>query len=246
MSEGNDLKFSNRVILAPMLAVLLIWTVFWVEVRFQVNFNEYGIYPRTVSGLKGVLLSPFLHGSVDHLYNNTFPVAILTLALFYFYRSISLKVVFFGILISGLLTWLIGRPSYHIGASGLIYVLASFVFFKGIFTKHYRLVALSLGVVFIYGSMLWYIFPVKEGISWEGHLSGFITGLLLATLLKAKLPAVKKYEWELEDYNEEEDEFLKHFDEEGNFIENREDDPGSQDGSLKITYHYKKRDNKSE
>jgi hypothetical protein len=129
MSEENYFKFSNSVLLAPMLAILLIWTVFWVEVRFQVNFNNYGIFPRTFSGLKGVLLSPFLHGSVDHLYNNTLPLARLTSALFYFYRGISIRVLLMGILFSGVLTWLIARPSYHIGASGLIYVLASFIFF---------------------------------------------------------------------------------------------------------------------
>ena len=165
MSEETYFKFSNKVLLVPMIAVLLIWTVFWVEIRFQINLNQYGIFPRTLIGLRGVLFSPFLHGSVDHLYNNTLPLAILTASLVYFYRSISLKVLLLGILLSGVLTWFIGRPSYHIGASGVIYVLASFIFFKGIFTKHYRLVALSLIVVFIYGSLLWFIFPLKDDIS---------------------------------------------------------------------------------
>ena len=149
MSEDSYFKFSNRVLLVPMIAVLLIWTVFWVEIRFQVNLNQYGVYPRTLKGLRGVFFSPFLHGSIEHLYNNTIPIAILTASLVYFYRSVSFKVLLWGVLFSGLLTWVIGRPSYHIGASGLIYVLASFIFFKGIFTKHYRLVALSLMVVFI-------------------------------------------------------------------------------------------------
>ncbi|MCW5516775.1 rhomboid family intramembrane serine protease [Muriicola sp. Z0-33] len=246
MSEDNYFRFSNSVLLAPMLAVLAIWTVFWVEVRFQINLNQLGIYPRTLSGLKGIVLSPFLHGSIDHLYNNTIPVAVLTSALFYFYRGISLRVLLFGLLISGLLTWLIGRPSYHIGASGIIYVLASFIFFKGIFTKYYRLVALSLGVVFIYGSMLWYMFPIKDGISWEGHLSGFIAGLALAILLKARIPEVRKFDWEKEDYNEEEDEFLQHFDEKGNFIENKQDASENEPPTLNITYHYKEKPGNSD
>ena len=239
MSEENYFRFSNSVLLAPMLAVLLIWTVFWVEVRYQVNLNHFGVYPRTLSGLKGVLLSPFLHGSIDHLYNNTMPVAILTAALFYFYRSIALRVLILGLLISGGLTWLIGRPSFHIGASGIIYVLASFIFFKGIFSKYYRLVALSLGVVFIYGSMLWYMFPIKDGISWEGHLSGFIAGLVLAATLKAEIPVQKKFDWEQEDYKEEEDEFLQHFDEEGNFIEDKKVPAQEEDQPLRIRYHYR-------
>ena len=241
MSEENYFRFSNSVLLAPMFAVLLIWTVFWIEIRFQVNLNTLGIYPRTISGLKGVLFSPLVHGSLDHLYNNTIPIAVLTAALFYFYRGISLKVLIFGILLSGLLTWIIGRPSYHIGASGLIYVLASFIFFKGVFTKHFRLIALSLGVVFIYGSMLWYMFPIKDGISWEGHLSGFVAGLFLATVLKTRIPEARKFEWEKEDFNEAEDEFLKHFDEDGNFIENKMDK--DKETIVNIRYHYKKDQN---
>lgn len=239
MSEDTYFRFSNKVLLVPMIAVLLIWTIFWVEIRYQVNLNQYGIYPRSLTGLRGVIFSPFLHGSVEHLYNNTLPIAILSASLVYFYRSVSFKVLLWGILISGMLTWVIGRPSYHIGASGVIYVLASFIFFKGIFTKHYRLVALSLMVVFIYGGLLWFLFPLQEDISWEGHLSGFITGLFLALFVKAKIPAVKKYAWELEDYDEEKDEFLQHFDEDGNFIESREAPLESEERPVKIRYHFK-------
>ena len=140
----------------------MIWTVFWIEVNFSVNFNPYGIFPRTIKGLRGVILSPFIHGSIDHLYGNTIPLAVLTLALFYFYTKEAWRVLILGWEVSGFLTWVIARESYHIGASGIIYVLASFIFFKGIFEKHFRLVALSLTVVFIYGSMLWYLLPIEE------------------------------------------------------------------------------------
>lgn len=239
MSENTYFKFSNSVIVVPLLAVLSIWTVYWLEVSFQFNLNQYGIYPRTLTGLRGVLFSPFIHGSVGHLYNNTIPLALLLAALVYFYPKIWLRVLCWGILLSGILTWIIGRPSYHIGASGVIYILASFIFFKGVFTKYYRLVAVSLIIVFIYGGMLWLIFPIQEDISWEGHLSGFITGLLLAIFLKAQIPVPYKFKWELEDYNEEEDEFLRHFDKDGNFIENI-DDSLEEQIDLKISYHYKK------
>lgn len=237
MSSSKHFKFSNSVPLAPMLAVLLIWMVYWLEIKLGVNFNEFGIFPRKFRGLRGILFSPFIHGSVGHLYNNTLPLGILLASLFYFYRSVAVRVLLFGFFLSGILTWIIARPSYHIGASGIIYLLASFIFFKGIIIKHYRLVALSLTVVFIYGGLLWYIFPIKDGISWEGHLSGFVVGWLLAFLVKTEIPLEKKYSWEKEDYNEQEDEFLKHFDEKGNFVETpKEEEP------VKVTYHYKKKD----
>lgn len=238
MESNQSHTLSQWVLLAPLFAVLSIWTVFWAELRLGVNLNHLGIYPRTVSGLKGIAFSPFIHGSVEHLYNNTIPLAVLISFLFHFYGQKALRVLLWGVLISGMLTWSIGRPSHHIGASGIIYVLASFIFFKGIFAKHYRLVALSLVVVFIYGSMIWYIFPIKEDISWEGHLAGFITGLLLALAIKIKMPIERKYEWEREDYNEDNDPFLKHFDENGNFIEYPN---GKEDNdTVEIKYHYRK------
>ncbi len=224
MKEHQYFKISTSLFAVPFLFVLAIWVVYWVEITFNVNFNVFGVYPRSFSGLRGILFSPFIHGSTEHLYHNTFPLFILLSALFYFYRTVSWKVVLLGVLFSGGLTWLIARNSYHIGASGLIYVLVSFIFFKGILTKHFRLVALSLVVVFLYGGLLWYVFPVKDGVSWEGHLSGFISGLVLAYLLKIKAPVIKKYDWEKENYNEDNDPFLKHFDENGNFVELKEEE----------------------
>ncbi|MGJ8734156.1 rhomboid family intramembrane serine protease [Cellulophaga fucicola] len=244
MINNNYFKFSYSVLLVPIIAVLIIWTVFLVEIQFKVNFNNYGVYPRTLSGLKGILFSPFIHGSLKHLYSNTLPLAILSTALVYFYKPVAFKVLFYGTLLSGLITWLIGRPSYHIGVSGVIYLLASFIFFKGVFAKHYRLIALSLFVVFVYGSMLWYILPIKDGISWEGHLGGFLTGLFFAYFLKADIPKPKKYAWEEDNYNEEADEFLSHFDENGNFIESKPEETPDLDTNTTIgvsyTYHYKK------
>ncbi len=240
MLNTTHFKYTHSVLVVPMVAILIMWLVYLIELRLHVSFNKYGIYPRTFLGLRGVFFSPWIHGSIEHLYNNTIPVAVLTSALAYFYRNITYKVLLFGVLLSGLITWGIGRPSYHIGASGVIYVLASFIFFKGVFTKHYRLVALSLLIVFLYGSLLWYIFPVKDNISWEGHLAGAITGLVLAIFVKASIPTPKKYDWEKEDYNDEDDEFLKHFDENGNFIENINEEP-LEENSIKITYHYKEK-----
>ena len=219
MTSKDEFQFTNAVVLVPIFSVLVIWIVFWFEVRFRFNLTEFGIYPQTLKGLRGVFFSPFIHSSISHLYHNTIPLFVLTAGLFYFYKPIAWKIIIYGILLSGFITWSIGRPSYHIGASGLIYVLVSFTFFKGVFAKHYRLIALSLLVVFLYGSMIWYVLPIKEGVSWEGHTAGLVTGLLFAFLFKKEVAKPKKYVWEEPDYLEEEDPFLKHFDKDGNFIE---------------------------
>jgi membrane associated rhomboid family serine protease len=243
MNSDEQFKYSTGVIGYPILFVLLIWIVFWVEVRFGFKFNDFGVYPRTLSGLRGIIFSPFIHSSMEHLYHNTIPLFVLSMALFYFYRKISWKVIVFGILLSGFLTWCIGRPANHIGASGLIYVLMSFILFKGIFAKHFRLIALSLLVIFLYGSMIWYVFPIKENMSWEGHLSGLIVGFIFALLFKKSIVKPNKYKWEEEGYNEEDDPFLKHFDENGNFIEHIEEPPESieeESDNIKITYQFKR------
>ncbi|MGE6353805.1 rhomboid family intramembrane serine protease [Flavobacterium sp. NPDC079362] len=218
--NDNHFKFSNTVIGLPVFFVLFLWIVYWVQIRFDYDFYQYGIYPRDFSGLQGVLFSPFIHENLSHLYNNSIPLLVLLAAMQFFYPKQSLSVIVFGILFSGLITWTIGRSNYHIGASGLIYVLVSFIFFKGIQTRYYRLVALSLSVILLYGGMIWYVFPdVDKTISWEGHLAGFITGLVMSFFYKT--PEYAKpivYEWQKPDFNPEEDAFMKHFDEDGNFV----------------------------
>ena len=143
MNNQQQFRYSTGVIAYPVFFVMLIWVVFWLQVRFLPEIKSFGIYPQTFEGLRGVIFSPFIHGDIEHIYHNTIPLFVLTMALFYFYRDIAWKVLFYGILLAGLITWYIGRPANHIGASGLIYVLVSFIFFKGVSAKHYRLVALS-------------------------------------------------------------------------------------------------------
>ena len=219
---NNNFKYHTGIIGYPILFVILIWLIFWIEFRFNVDLKSFGIQPRKIEGIYGIMLSPFLHLSLEHLINNSIPLLLLSSAIFFFYRTISWKIIFLGIFLSGLLTWIIGRDSTHIGASGLIYVLISFIFFKGIISKNFNLMALSLIVVFIYGGTIWYIFPIKENISWEGHLSGFIVGIILALLFKKNIPINKVYKWENENYDTTDDPFLKQFDSDGNFIENDE------------------------
>ena len=223
MNLKNE-SLNLNVLLVPIGLTFLIWLVFAIEIRYNFNFNTFGVYPRRVKGILGILLSPFIHSNISHLYSNTFPLLILSSALFYFYNRIAVKVLVLGLFLSGISTWLIGRPSYHIGASGIIYMLFSFIFFKGIITKHYRLIALSLLVVFIYGSMIWYTMPIEKGISWEGHLSGFVVGGMLSLFFKSSMPKPKKYDWENLNYNESNDPFLNQFDENGYFFEIEEEE----------------------
>ncbi|APG61148.1 rhomboid family intramembrane serine protease [Christiangramia salexigens] len=234
MKASSPFVFTTGTIGYPILFVMLIWIVFWAEVRFNVSFNSFGVRPGEIKGLRGILFSPFIHSDIKHLFNNTIPLFVLSLALFYFYRPISWKILIIGLLATGLLTWVIGRPSNHIGASGIIYLLASFLFFKGIFSKFYRLVALSFGVVFLYGGLIWYVAPVDPSISWEGHLSGLITGIVLSLIFRNNIAQPPKYAWQEPDYSEEDDPFMRHFDENGNFIESLPEE----EETSETEYHY--------
>ena len=238
MKSNYSFEFTSGVIGYPILFVLLIWIAFWAELRFGLNLKTYGIYPRELNGLIGVFTSVFIHGSLSHLYNNTMPLFVLAICLFYFYRPVAWKVTIFGIVLSGFITWIIGKSAFHIGSSSLVYVFMSFLLFKGLISRHYRLIALSFIIVFLYGGMIWYIFPIKSKMSWEGHLSGFITGLVFAFLYKTK-PLVETYSWEEEEYDKTEDPFMKHFDPNGNFIEF----PNSEDNNdIKVNYKFKSDD----
>ena len=210
MQIDSSLTYHKNVLWVPIVAIVAIWLIYWVEITFGYNFNTYGILPREIKGLRGVLFSPFIHSDDSHLSNNSIPLFVLLASLFYFYRKIAHKVLIYGILFSGLFCWIIARDSYHIGASGVIYLLFSFIFFSGIIRKHYRLIAMSLVVIFLYGGMIWFIIPTEDRISWEGHLSGFLIGLLFAFLYRKKGIIKEQYQFS-------ETEFDLLFDENGNF-----------------------------
>lgn len=216
LKEKNPFHFSTLTIVFPMYFVLFLWVVFWFEMQFNYNFVKYGLYPRTLSGLKGIFISPFIHSDLKHLFNNSITLFVLLLSLFYFYRKVAFNVLIYGTILLGLITWIIGRSSYHIGASGIIYLLFGFVFFSGLFQKYYRLIAVSLMIIFLYGGMIWYIFPSKEGVSWEGHLSGLIVGIFFAFKYRNSRPKTPQYDWEKKDYVK--DKFDLQFDKNGNFI----------------------------
>ena len=188
-----------KIIKTPILFVLIMWIVKIIEYYFNFSFSSYGIFPRDISGVKGIVFFSFIHQDLKHLLSNTYPILILGSLLFYYYKKVGLQIFFCLFFISGIWLWAIGRSNYHIGASGMVYALASFIFFSGIMKKQTKLAAASLLVIFLYGSMIWGILPIYEGVSWEGHLSGLLAGFLVAIFFKSEGPKPKKYQWEIEE-----------------------------------------------
>lgn len=204
MMETQEDK--NRLLnsfIAAVVPVLYLWIVKLVEIKFSFDFSDYGVYPRQWTGLSGILLSPFIHADFYHLFSNTVPLLLLGTGIRYFYKEVFFKVYLLVFLLSGICVWIFARPAYHIGASGVAYGLAGFLFFSGLFRKEPKLMGLSLLVVFLYGSMLWGVFPIYADISWEAHLSGALTGLLAAFVFRKIGPQRQEYEWEHEEEQDE-------------------------------------------
>jgi membrane associated rhomboid family serine protease len=160
--------------------IFILFSVKSIEVIFDLDFSTFGLYPLKIRGLRGIILGPLIHGSWEHLINNSIPLFVLIITLFYFYREVSFKVFILLYVVHGFWLWFFGRHSYHIGASGMIYGLGSFLFVSGIIRKNSHLLAISLLVVFLYGGMVWGIFPLIETVSWEGHLTGMVAGIVFA------------------------------------------------------------------
>lgn len=210
-SNGLEKKRIKLAIIPSLLVVALIWLSFVIDYTgvFGNNFSNLGIYPGVIKGLRGVFFSPLLHSSFSHLWSNTLPLLIQIWLLFYFYRNIAFPTFIYLWLLSGIITWIIGRSSYHIGASGLVFALLFFLFFSGVLRRYIPLIAVSLVVAFIYGSTIWSIFPIAElvdvTISWEGHLSGAISGLIIAIIFRKQGPQRPANLWADDDEEWEED-----------------------------------------
>ncbi len=198
MREENKRKI-KYALFVPSLFLITIWIIKIIEYTFEISFVQYGIFPKKLSGIKGIFFAAFIHKDFNHLLNNSYPVLVLGAMLFSFYKEIAIKILIYLFFMSGVLLWVIGRPSFHIGASGIIYSLATFLFVSGVIRKNTSLSAISLLVVFLYGSMIWGVLPIKKFVSWEGHLSGLIVGFIIALLFRKKGPKQKKYDWEIEE-----------------------------------------------
>ena len=202
MKPEERQRFISSMIF-PTLFVAAMWLVKVMELISHTRFVQLGILPREVSGLVGIITAPFIHGDIAHLSANSVPIWVLMTMLFYFYRPMAWKTFLMIYVITGLWVWFWGRvSSYHIGASGVVYGLASFLFFSGIIRKDNRLLAITFLVAFLYGSLVWGIFPElfpDKNISWESHLMGLISGLVIAFFYKGDGPQRKKYSWDFED-----------------------------------------------
>ncbi|MEO8209420.1 MAG: rhomboid family intramembrane serine protease [bacterium] len=184
--------------------VLFLWIIYFVQWAAQVDLSVFGVLPRKATGLTGILTAPLIHADLSHLFSNSTTLFLLLFGILYFYRSSAIKVFFIIYIFDGILVWLFARGSYHIGASGLVYGFAGFLFFSGLFRKDKRSMALSLLIVFLYGGMVWGVLPTDPKISFESHLFGAIVGIACAFIFRKNDPP-PKYEWEEEDDDEYDD-----------------------------------------
>lgn len=186
-----------------ILFVGLLWLIHFFHVNYNLNLSSFGVYPRNIEGLYGVVFAPLIHSKSDinHLMNNSFPFLILGWTLFFFYKPIAWRILIYSWIFTGIFVWLSGREAYHIGISGVLYSLLFFIFFSGVFRKDVRLLTVTLMVVFIYGSMVWGIFPYDWTISFESHLFGALTGIALAYSYRKEKATFErqKTQWEIEE-----------------------------------------------
>jgi membrane associated rhomboid family serine protease len=210
MHENISTEERKELRLAGFYSVLLTalpWIVHLVGNVFSLNFRQFGMQPLKIGGLRGIFTMPFLHADWEHLISNTPALALLIFGLFLFYHRRAWSILAHLYLISGLLTWFMGRDSMHIGASGLVYALAAFHFLSGVIKKSPRQRAFAMLVAFLYGGFVWAFFPtlyIGTSISWEGHLSGLLAGILLAFYFRKEGPAPPVYLF-LEENDEEND-----------------------------------------
>jgi membrane associated rhomboid family serine protease len=196
MNQDKKLFIKSTAISGGFL--IFLWLVKIIEIVFDFNFVRFTLFPRTIHGLTGILISPLVHSDINHLAANSLPVFVLALGILYFYKNASFKVFLIIYILPDIAVWLFGRPAYHTGASGLIYGFASFLFFSGLIRRDPRSIALALLVIFLYGSMIWGVLPLDKKISWESHLYGALTGIACAFIFRKSDP-YKKYDWEDEE-----------------------------------------------
>ncbi|GIV32543.1 MAG: rhomboid family intramembrane serine protease [Chitinophagales bacterium] len=176
----NDKRQLLRSMRLPLQFVALLWLIKGMELITHSDFSVLGNYPRKVNGIIGIFASPLIHGDMAHLMSNSVPIIILGALVLFFYPSVARRVVVGIYLLTGMAVWILARPVYHIGASGIVYGLAFFLFFSGVFRNDIRSLAVSFFIIFMYGGIIWGLAPYLSGVSWESHLFGALSGSFLA------------------------------------------------------------------
>lgn len=180
-------KSLTRILQLPIYLILSLWLVHICKLAFNLPLGNYGLVPRDASGAIGILTSPFIHGNWEHLASNSVPLFVLTMIILIFYKRVAFKSIFLIYIITGAAVWLFGRHVIHIGASGVVYGLVSFVFWSGIFRRNIKSIILALIVTILYSGLFLGILPTQDGISWESHLCGGIVGIFVAYIMKDEL-----------------------------------------------------------
>jgi len=193
-------------LIIPAAFIFVFWMIEIAEQTLGISLVKFGVFPLNVKGLPGILFSPFIHSNFNHLLSNSIPFFILMAALIYFYRRISYRIFFQLYLLAGICLWIFGREVWHIGASGIVYAMAAFHLISGIIRNDVRLLTLSVVVVFLYGGLIWGLFPIDPTVSWEGHLWGALSGIFLAFYYRKYTIRRDKFDWEEEDDDDDDDE----------------------------------------
>jgi membrane associated rhomboid family serine protease len=191
-------KRLSQSILYSILVITLLWCLKSAEILFGLDLSFMGLVTLDTSGLLGILTAPLIHGSLEHIFNNTFAILILASFLYYGYPKSWYKVLTLVWVLSGVGVWLFARQASHIGASGITHGLFFFLFIASIFRRDKSSVAIMMIAFLLYGGMTMTIFPREEGISFEYHFFGALAGVIAALIWRDSdpKPAVKRYEWE--------------------------------------------------
>jgi len=202
IDESEDIRSLKKSIFTPLLFVLLILNIQIIQWAFSFSFVFLGLLPRTLTGLKGILFAPLIHASFYHVISNSIPLLILGTSVKYFYPKLSDKIFALIYFLPNILVWLFAREAYHIGSSGIVYGLGAFLFFSGVFRRDKKSIAVALIVVFLYGGLVWGIFPIEKGISFESHFFGMLIGAILAFVFRnsgRNKPSDEDEQWNVEE-----------------------------------------------
>jgi len=164
----------------PIYLVLSLWVIHIFKISSGYPMGNFGLLPRDMSGIVGIFTSPFIHGSFQHLMSNSVPLFMLSLLILLFYKKVAYQSMLLIYVLTGAAVWTFARDVIHIGASGVVYGLVSFVFWTGLFRRNIKSIMLALIMLVLYGSYVFGVLPNQEGISWESHLCGGLVGILVA------------------------------------------------------------------